>query len=101
MQPRALNRLPRLRYLDGIDPSLKEAPKVAQLADRITVDPAQCGGRPCIRGMRIRVTDVLDMLASGVTREEMLADYPDLESEDIDASLRFASRHLDHPVVAA
>jgi len=74
---------------------------VAQLADRITVGPAQCGGRPCIRGMRIRVTDVLDMLASGVTREEMLADYPDLESEDIDASLRFASRRLDHPVVAA
>ena len=74
---------------------------MAQLADRITVDPKQCGGRPCIRGMRIRVTDVLDLLASGVSPEEILADYPDLEAEDIEASLRYASRQLDHPVVAA
>ena len=74
---------------------------MTKLADRITVDPEQCGGRPCLRGMRIRVTDVLDMLAAGVSREQMLEDYPDLESEDIDASLRFASRQLDHPVVAA
>ena len=74
---------------------------MAQLADRITVDPGQCGGRPCIRGMRIRVTDVLDLLASGVSREQILADYPDLVTEDIDASLRFASRQLDHPIVAA
>ena len=74
---------------------------MVKLADRITVDPKQCGGRPCIRGMRIRVTDVLDMLASGASREEILQDYPDLESADIDASLRYASRQLDHPVVAA
>lgn len=74
---------------------------MTQLTDRITVDPEQCGGRPCLRGMRIRVTDVLDMLASGVSREQILEDYPDLEAEDIDASLRFASRQLDHPVVAA
>jgi uncharacterized protein (DUF433 family) len=74
---------------------------MVKLADRITVDPKQCGGRPCIRGMRIRVTDVLDMLASGASREEILEDYPDLESADIDASLRYASRQLDHPVVAA
>ena len=74
---------------------------MAQLADRITVDPQQCGGRPCIRGMRIRVTDVLDMLAAGAPREEILADYPDLEAEDIEAVLRYASRQLDHPVVAA
>lgn len=74
---------------------------MAQLADRITVDSGQCGGRPCIRGMRIRVTDVLDMLASGVSRDQILADYPDLVAEDIDASLRFASRQLDHPIVAA
>jgi uncharacterized protein (DUF433 family) len=51
--------------------------------------------------MRIRVTDVLDMLAAGVSREEMLADYPDLEAEDIDACLRYASRLVDHPIVAA
>jgi uncharacterized protein (DUF433 family) len=74
---------------------------VVQVADRITVDPEQCGGRPCIRGMRIRVTDVLDMLAAGATREEILTDFPDLEGEDIDACLRYASRLVDHPVVAA
>jgi uncharacterized protein (DUF433 family) len=54
---------------------------------RITVDPAQCGGRPCLRGLRIRVKDVLDLLAAGASREEILADYPLLETEDITASL--------------
>lgn len=74
---------------------------MAELEDRITVNPKQCGGRPCIRGMRIRVTDVLDLLAAGLTREEILAEHPDLEPEDIEACLRFASRRLDHPIVAA
>lgn len=74
---------------------------MAELEDRITVNPKQCGGRPCIRGMRIRVTDVLDLLAAGLTREEILAEHPDLEAEDIEACLRFASRRLDHPIVAA
>jgi uncharacterized protein (DUF433 family) len=69
--------------------------------ERITVNPRQCGGRPCIRGMRIRVTDVLDLLAAGLTRDEVLDELPDLEAEDIDASLRFASRRIDHPVVVA
>jgi uncharacterized protein (DUF433 family) len=59
--------------------------------DRITVDPRQCGGRPCIRGMRIRVTDVLDLLAAGLSREQVIEELPDLESEDVDACLRFAS----------
>jgi uncharacterized protein (DUF433 family) len=71
------------------------------LMDRITVNPKQCGGRPCIRGMRIRVTDVLDLLASGLTREQVLEELPDLEPEDVEACLRFASRRLDHPVVVA
>lgn len=71
------------------------------LTDRITVSPEQCGGRPCIRGMRIRVTDVLDLLAAGLTREQVLEELPDLDSEDITAVLRFASRRLDHPVLAA
>jgi uncharacterized protein (DUF433 family) len=71
------------------------------ISDRITVDPEQCGGRPCIRGMRIRVTDVLDLLASGLTPAQVLEELPDLESEDIAASLRFASRRLDHPTLAA
>jgi uncharacterized protein (DUF433 family) len=74
---------------------------MANLAERITVDPEQCGARPCIRGMRIRVTDVLDLLANGLTPHQILEELPDLELEDIQACLRFASRRLDHPVVAA
>lgn len=74
---------------------------MAELADRITVDPEQCGGQPCVRGMRIRVSDVLDLLANGLTRAEVLEELPDLEPEDISACLRFASRRIDHPVVAA
>lgn len=69
--------------------------------ERITTDPEVCGGRPCVRGLRIRVTDVLDLLASGRTPADVLADYPDLEFEDIAAVLRYASRRLDHPVLAA
>lgn len=68
---------------------------------RITVNPKQCGGRPCIRGMRIRVVDVLDLLASGLSRDQVLEEMPDLEPEDIEAALRYASRRLDHPVLAA
>ena len=74
---------------------------MAILTDRITVNPKQCGGRPCIRGMRIRVTDVLELLAAGLTTEQILAEHPDLESEDIRACLRFASERLNHPVLAA
>lgn len=71
------------------------------VADRITVNPAQCGGRPCVRGLRIRVTDVLDLLAAGLTAEQVVEELPDLEREDIAACLRFASRRIDHPIVAA
>lgn len=74
---------------------------MANVSERITVDPEQCGGRPCIRGMRIRVTDVLDLLANGLTPEQVLQELPDLEPEDVQACLRFASRRLGHPVVAA
>jgi uncharacterized protein (DUF433 family) len=66
---------------------------------RITFDPAQCGGRPCIRGMRIRVKDVLELLAAGVAEAEILADYPYLEQEDIRACLAFATAEVDHPVL--
>ena len=71
------------------------------LAERITVDPEQCGGRPCIRGMRIRVSDVLDLLAAGLSAEEVVEELPDLEVADVEACLRFASRWLDHPVLVA
>jgi uncharacterized protein (DUF433 family) len=69
--------------------------------DRISFNPKQCGGRPCIRGMRIRVTDVLDLLAVGLSREAILEEMPDLEAEDIEAALRFARSRIDHPVIAA
>lgn len=68
---------------------------------RITTDPAQCGGRPCIRGMRIRVSDILDLLASGLTQEQVLEELPDLEIQDIEAALKYASSKLDHVVIAA
>ncbi len=67
--------------------------------DRITVNPNQCGGKPCIRGMRIRVKDVLDLLAAGVPEPEILKDYPDLEPEDIRAALEYAAASMDHPVL--
>jgi uncharacterized protein (DUF433 family) len=57
---------------------------------RITFNPKQCGGRPCIRGMRVRVKDVLEMLASGATQQEILEAYPYLEREDIRACLEYA-----------
>ena len=66
---------------------------------RITVEPNQCGGRPCLRGLRIRVKDVLDLLAAGASREEILQDYPILENEDITAALEYAARQSDHPVL--
>jgi uncharacterized protein (DUF433 family) len=67
--------------------------------NRITTNSNQCGGRPCIRGMRIRVKDVLDMLAEGAMQEEILSDFPDLEAEDIRACIAYAARYVDHPVL--
>ena len=69
------------------------------LLDRITVNPNQCGGRPCLRGLRIRVKDVLDLLAAGVPEAEILSDFPYLEADDIRASLAFAAVQADHPVL--
>ena len=66
---------------------------------RVTVDPEVCGGRPCLRGLRIRVTDVLDLLAAGASRKEILEDYPYLEPGDITAALEYAARQTDHPVL--
>ena len=74
---------------------------VDQVLARITSDPAVCGGRPCIRGMRIRVSDILEMLADSVTPETILADFPDLEPDDIKACLLLAALRLDIPRVAA
>lgn len=74
---------------------------MADILSRITTDLDQCGGRPCIRGLRIRVTDVLQLLAAGETAEEILGQYPYLEAEDIAACLLYAAQRLDHPTIAA
>ena len=73
----------------------------AGLLIRITQTPGQCGGRPCIRGMRIRVTDILEMLAENVSVTEILEDFPDLELADIQACLLFAARRTDFPRLTA
>jgi uncharacterized protein (DUF433 family) len=67
--------------------------------ERITSDPEVCGGRPCIRGLRIRVTDILDMLAGGAARDDILRDYPYLEDRDITAALEYVARQSNHPVI--
>lgn len=71
------------------------------LVKRITFNPKQCGGRPCIRGMRIRVTDILQLYSSGLSSEQILEEMPDLEMDDLKAALIYASKKLDYPIVAA
>lgn len=75
------------------------ASKVSSYLDRITFNPFQCGGRPCIRGMRIRVQDILEMLACGVTEEQILTDFPEMEAEDIRACLKYAAAQTSHTVL--
>jgi len=67
--------------------------------NRITIDPDKCGGRPTVRGLRIRVKDILDLLATGASRTEILEDYPLLEDGDITAALEYAALQSDHPVL--
>lgn len=78
-----------------------EDSSVAYLNDRITVNTEQCGGMPCIRGMRICVIDVLDGLACGLTTKLVIEEFPDPEESDIYACLRLASRRLGHPVLVS
>ena len=73
---------------------------MTELLKRITINPKQCGGRPCIRGMRIRVIDVLELFAAGLSADEILEEMPDLEREDLQASLMYAAQKFDHPVLA-
>jgi uncharacterized protein (DUF433 family) len=70
-----------------------------KLLERITVEPGKCGGRPCIRGLRVRVTDILGMLAEDVSPAEILKDFPYLEPDDIKAALAYAARQSDHAVL--
>lgn len=74
---------------------------MGKIFDRITVNSQQCGGRPCVRDMRIRVSDVLELLAEGMTPEQILDEHSDLELEDIHACLRFASQRVSHSILAA
>ncbi len=68
---------------------------------RITSNPRQCGGRPCIRSMRIRVTDILDLLAAGLGFDQILKEMPDLEQDDLVAAVLYAKHGIDHPVITA
>jgi uncharacterized protein (DUF433 family) len=74
---------------------------MSELLSRITSNPEICGGRPIIRGMRVRVVDVLDLLAAGLTHEQILKELPYLEPDDIKAALAYAASRLDHPVLSA
>jgi uncharacterized protein (DUF433 family) len=74
---------------------------MSDLLQRITSEPGKFGGRPCIRGLRIRVVDVLDLLAAGYTHAQIVAELPDLELDDVKAALAFASKRVDHPLIAA
>lgn len=76
-------------------------PSMSSLLSRITQTPGQCGGKPCIRGMRIRVADILEMLAENVSSTEILENFPDLELADIQACLIFAARRTDFPRLTA
>lgn len=71
-----------------------------ELLSRITVEPGKCGGQPCIRGKRLRVTDVLELLGAGASFEEILRDYPFLERDDILAAITYAARQTDHAVLS-
>ncbi len=73
----------------------------SNLMSRITIEPGKCGGRPCIRGQRIRVTDVLALLSAGASHQEILDDYPFLEEPDILAALEYAAAQTDHAILIA
>jgi uncharacterized protein (DUF433 family) len=89
-----LNEIPDLRQ--GREANASEG-----VLARISIDPRICGGRPCIKGTRMRVSDIVDMLAEGATRQAILADYPYLAGEDIAAALAYAARATDHRVIRA
>jgi len=102
----AYDRAPRRRVRisvvgdDGSDISMQSPPDPALLS-RIATIPEVCGGRPCIKGTRMRVSDIVDMLAAGAARAEILEDFPYLTDEDLSAALAYAARATDHRVVRA
>ncbi len=81
-------------------PEVVYSPRMSSsLLDRITVEPGKCGGRPCIRGKRIRVTDILELLANEASIEEILEDHPDLERNDVLAAIAYAAHQTNHAVI--
>jgi uncharacterized protein (DUF433 family) len=92
--PGYLSLASKTAYLHSNDMNLERL-------QRITIEAGKCGGRPCIRGKRIRVTDVLELLAAGASADEILADYPSLEREDILAAIDYAAHQVDHVVLQA
>lgn len=99
--PRLGTRIPQARCVLVLNAVLVYCNAMEALLERITFNPKQCGGRPCIRGMRIRVGDVLDLLAAGLSMDQIVEEMPDLEVDDIKACLAFAQRRIDHPFIAA
>jgi uncharacterized protein (DUF433 family) len=71
------------------------------LLERITIEPGKCGGRPCIRGLRLRVMDILDLLSHGASHVEILQDHPELQEDDIRAALAWAAAQASHRVLVA
>jgi len=98
---RSPNKIARLNVFKADLESSAQARVEKTRLSRITVDAQICGGRPCIRGMRIRVSDVLDLLAAGNDRAQILTDYPYLEAEDIEAVLEYAAEALNHRIIRA
>lgn len=72
---------------------------MANLLERVTIEPGKCGGRPCIRNTRMRVSDVLELLANGASTDEVLAEHPSLERDDVLAAIAYAAVQTRHPVV--
>jgi uncharacterized protein (DUF433 family) len=81
--------------------SLEHAVSESELLRRVTIEPGKCGGKPCIRGMRIRVGDVLDLLAAGLSSDQIVQELPDLEPDDVRAALAYAARRLNYSPLAA
>lgn len=80
---------------------VSQNPQLEALLARITTAPDLCGGRPCIRGLRIRVVDIIDLLAAGLSPAQVVAELPDLEPDDVRAALVYAARRLNHPTLSA
>jgi len=74
---------------------------MGELLDRITIEPGKCGGKPCIRGLRVRVADILEMIAAGMSSAEILENFPYLEADDIRAAAAFAASRMNNTVVVA